>query len=63
MLIQSPKKGMQANLHKALYNFNQEVLDMCTKETEFKSVLFALCYFHALVAERRKFGAQGWNMY
>lgn len=60
-IVNEPPTGMQANIHKALDNFNDETLEMCSKETEFKAVVFALCYFHAVVAERRKFGPQGWN--
>lgn len=52
---------MKANVHKALDNFSQETLEECSKESEFKAILFSLCYFHAVVAERRKFGPQGWN--
>ncbi|XP_012283270.1 dynein beta chain, ciliary [Orussus abietinus] len=60
-ITNEPPTGMQANLHKALDNFTQEIMEMCTKEAEFKAILFSLCYFHAVVAERRKFGPQGWN--
>uniref|UniRef100_A0A8C3LGS3 Dynein axonemal heavy chain 9 n=1 Tax=Chrysolophus pictus TaxID=9089 RepID=A0A8C3LGS3_CHRPC len=60
-ITNEPPTGMHANLHKALDNFSQDTLEMCTRENEFKSILFALCYFHAVVAERRKFGPQGWN--
>lgn len=60
-ITNEPPAGMKANLHQSLDNFNQETLEMCTKEPEFKAILFSLCYFHAVIAERRKFGAQGWN--
>ncbi|XP_030080192.1 dynein beta chain, ciliary [Drosophila hydei] len=60
-ITNEPPTGMMANIHKALDNFTDETLEMCSKETEFKAILFSLCYFHAVVAERRKFGPQGWN--
>ena len=60
-ITNEPPTGMLPNLHKALDNFTQETLEMCSREVEFKSILFSLCYFHATVCERRKFGAQGWN--
>ncbi|XP_029686913.1 dynein axonemal heavy chain 9 isoform X2 [Takifugu rubripes] len=60
-ITNEPPTGMHANLHKALDNFSQNTLEMCARENEFKGIWFALCYFHAVVAERRKFGPQGWN--
>ncbi|KAI5108711.1 dynein beta chain, ciliary, partial [Silurus meridionalis] len=60
-ITNEPPTGMLANLHAALDIFDQDILDQCSREQEFKTILFSLCYFHACVAERRKFGPQGWN--
>ncbi|KAI5106110.1 dynein heavy chain 11, axonemal, partial [Silurus meridionalis] len=60
-LTNEPPTGMNASLHAALHNFSQETMEMCSHEQEFKALLFSLCYFHACVSERRKFGSQGWN--
>ncbi|KAF1442170.1 DYH11 protein, partial [Pygoscelis papua] len=53
--------GMLANLCAVLYSFDQDTLELCTREAEFKGILFSLCYFHACLAGRLKFGPQGWN--
>lgn len=60
-ITNEPPTGMKANVEKAFHCFSQDTLEMCARETEFKGILFSLCYFHAVVCERRKFGAQGWN--
>jgi dynein heavy chain len=60
-ITNEPPTGMLANVHKALDNFSQDTMEMCSKESEFKSILFSVVYFHAVLIERRKFGPQGWN--
>uniref|UniRef100_A0AAY5EIA2 Dynein axonemal heavy chain 11 n=1 Tax=Electrophorus electricus TaxID=8005 RepID=A0AAY5EIA2_ELEEL len=60
-LTHEPPTGMNASLHAALHHFSQDTLEMSSREQEFKGLLFSLCYFHAGVSERRKFGPQGWN--
>ncbi|XP_032374898.1 dynein heavy chain 11, axonemal isoform X1 [Etheostoma spectabile] len=60
-ITNEPPTGMNASLHAALNNFCQDTLDMCSREQEFNSMFFSLCFFHACVTERRKFGPRGWN--
>lgn len=33
------------------------------KDPKVKQILFALCFFHSTVIERRRFGSIGWNMF
>uniref|UniRef100_A0A7N6BNC5 AAA+ ATPase domain-containing protein n=1 Tax=Anabas testudineus TaxID=64144 RepID=A0A7N6BNC5_ANATE len=60
-MTNEPPTGLNASLHAALNNFSQDTLDMCSREQDFNSMFFSLCFFHACVTERRKFGPQGWN--
>uniref|UniRef100_A0A1I8PY36 AAA+ ATPase domain-containing protein n=1 Tax=Stomoxys calcitrans TaxID=35570 RepID=A0A1I8PY36_STOCA len=60
-IVNEPPSGMAANMHQAWDNFSQDTLESCTQEAEFKSILFSLCYFHAVAGQRRKFGPLGWN--
>ncbi|KAI8896128.1 dynein heavy chain and region D6 of dynein motor-domain-containing protein [Globomyces pollinis-pini] len=57
-----PPNGIKANLLRNYAAFNEEFLNSCSKTTEWKRLLFSLCFFHAVIQERRKFGALGWNI-
>ncbi|OQR88006.1 dynein heavy chain [Achlya hypogyna] len=52
---------IQSNLRRAWATFGEDKVDACTKPTEFKACLFSLCWFHAIVLGRRRFGQQGWS--
>jgi dynein heavy chain len=61
-ITNEPPSGVQANLHEALACFDQDTLEMCARENEFRKILFALLYHHSVLIERRKFGPIGWNV-
>ncbi|KAK9808985.1 hypothetical protein WJX72_007373 [[Myrmecia] bisecta] len=70
-LTNEPPEGLKANLRRAYGQFNEEALEGCAKQAEYRSIIFALCYFHAALLERKKFGVGnlpgatsgiGWNM-
>ncbi|NXC68213.1 DYH11 protein, partial [Anhinga anhinga] len=60
-ITSGPPTGMLANLHAALYSFDQDTLELHTREGDFKSILFSLCYFHTCIAGKLNFGPQGWH--
>lgn len=55
-----PPEGLKANMQRAFAFFSKEEIE--AKEPKIKTILFALCYFHSVMLERRKFGPKGWNM-
>lgn len=53
---------MKANLTRVYNDIKEETYNSCTKQYEFKKLMFSLAFFHSTILERRKFGAIGWNI-
>lgn len=60
-LTNEPPAGLKANMKRAWTYFPKDEID--EKDTKYNHILFALCYFHSVLIERRKFGSKGWNMF
>jgi len=59
-LTNEPPQGMLANLRRSFALFSKE--DFEDRDAKVKAILFALCHFHSLMLERKKFGPMGYNM-
>ena len=57
-----PPKGLKANMTRLVNNLSVEKFESCGKPAKYKKLLYAMCWFHAVLVDRRKFLHLGWNI-
>ncbi|CAM9556184.1 unnamed protein product [Bubo scandiacus] len=60
-VVTEPPNGLKLNMRATYFRIPQEALEQCPHPA-FKSLVYVLAFFHAVVQERRKFGKVGWNV-
>ncbi|XP_054557771.1 dynein axonemal heavy chain 6 isoform X3 [Talpa occidentalis] len=57
-----PPKGLRANIRRAFTEMTPSFFEENILGKKWRRVIFGICFFHAIIQERKKFGPLGWNI-
>jgi len=57
-----PPSGLKSNVIRSYTRLTDKELDDSKNPGALKKLMFSICLFHAVIQDRRKFGALGWNI-
>jgi dynein heavy chain len=57
-----PPKGVKANMFRMYSNMAPDKYARVQNKGYYKKLVFSLCWFHALIIERKRFRSLGWNV-
>ncbi|KAI3384925.1 hypothetical protein SNEBB_000114 [Seison nebaliae] len=57
-----PPKGLRANTSRAFNEISKQFFEDNLLGNSWRKMIFGICFFHAIIQERKKFGALGWNI-
>ncbi|CAH1099407.1 unnamed protein product, partial [Psylliodes chrysocephalus] len=60
-VVTEPPNGLKLNLRNTFFKMRSQTLNQCPHPF-FRSLVFVLAFFHAVVQERRKYDKIGWNI-
>ncbi|XP_043967273.1 dynein axonemal heavy chain 10 [Gambusia affinis] len=60
-VVTEPPNGLKLNMRATYSKISHDSLSAC-EHPVFKSLVYVLAFFHAVVQERRKYGKIGWNV-
>lgn len=60
-VVTEPPNGLKLNMRATYSKISHEALTTCPHPA-FRSLVYVLTFFHAVVQERRKYGKIGWNV-
>lgn len=61
-ITNEPPKGLRNNILGSYLSIDNNEFEACQKPIAVRRLMWGLCFFNALVIERRKYGPLGWNI-